>query len=246
MPKKKQISDDMGADIEQFGTILDHMGVQSPQPTPAEQTKQPEVNVADLLARIDSLQNTVNAVASRPTYVQQPVVQAPAAPSAPKFDWADPVTEPEAFGATLAQYTTYVMEQQKAQERAQQEATRAASQKANSLWSDFTAQYKDYADKGDQIGYAYQRVTSNLRDQGYDPDVYANQNRPQLFKAVVDEYTKVFGPLKAAAEDAGDTEGRTAGIFGGFESGGQPAKGKEKPGDMLSDLKDIQKAMGIF
>ena len=46
-----------------------------------------------------------------------------------------------------------------------------------------------------------------------------------------------------------DDEGRTAGIFGGSESGGKPTRGgpvKENPNEMLDDLKSLQQKLGIY
>ena len=52
-----------------------------------------------------------------------------------------------------------------------------------------------------------------------------------------------------ASNDDDDDEGRTAGIFGGSESGGKPTRGgpvKENPNEMLDDLKAFQKKLGIY
>ena len=47
--------------------------------------------------------------------------------------------------------------------------------------------------------------------------------------------------------DPNDDDGRTAGIFGGMESGGRPARGKTEPkGDMITDLIDVQRKSGFF
>lgn len=249
MPRPKKtdsIQDASGADIEQFGTIFDHMGVKQPNEPQPQAKPTPEVDVSALMQKIAGLEGTLNAIASRPAPAQAPVYTPPAAQTPQKWDWADPVTEPDAFAATLGQYTTYVIEQRDAAQRAEQEKVRAQSQKANALWADFSSQYKEYAEKGDQIGYAYRRVADRLAENGIDPLDYGTVNKPALFQQVVDEYTKVFGPIKPTQSSDDDDNSRTAGIFGGFESGGKPAEGKEAPGDMIKDLKDMQKAMGIF
>ena len=45
-----------------------------------------------------------------------------------------------------------------------------------------------------------------------------------------------------------EDDGRTAGIFGGQESGGKPNAGTvaKKPGDMIKDIKDLQRASKFF
>lgn len=252
MARKKNdgISADDGSDIEQFGTIFDQLGVKNPEPAQpdarAENNQTAPVDVSALLAKIDALSGTVNALASRPSYSPAPV-QAAAAPSAPQWDWADPGLEPDRFAATLAAYTNYTIEQREANQRREAEAIQAQRNATNQLWNDFSSQYKDYAEKQDQIGYAYQRVQGRLAQQGYNVAEYAALHKNDLFKAVAAEYDAVFGsPNKPAPAAEEDDSNRTAGIFGGFEDGGRPAKGKEPAGDMIKDLKDIQRASGFF
>lgn len=249
MPRKKNegiVADD-GSDIEQFGTIFDQLGVKEPTPAaPAAAPAAPGPDVAALLAKIDALSGTVNALASRPA--PAPVyTPAPAAPAAPQWDWESVAMEPEKLGPTIAQYTNYVIEQREAAQREEEARRTAASRDANALWTDFSSTYKEYADKGDQVGYAYQKVTGKLAEKGINVAEYANLHRTALFKQVAEEYDSIFGSPKAVKEDSDpDDSNRTAGIFGGFESGGQPNKGKEQPGDMIKDLKDIQRASGFF
>ena len=50
-------------------------------------------------------------------------------------------------------------------------------------------------------------------------------------------------------DDDDDDDGRTTGIFGGSESGGKPTRGgpvQENPNEMLDDLKEFQKKLGIY
>lgn len=246
MAKKKQIVDDSGADLEQFGTIFDHLESHrtpaKPEPAPAA----PAVDVSALLAKIDALSGTVNALASRPAPAPQTVYTPVPSATAPKFEWADPVTEPEAFGSTLAAYTTYVLEQRKAAEDEERAARAQHTNRAASLWNEFTATHPEFAEKADQVGYIARKVADSVAQRGIDINEYQTVNKSGYFNDVISEYTKVFGPIKQETGTDPDEEGRTAGIFGGFESGGQPAKGKEAPGDMLKDLKDIQRASGFF
>lgn len=250
MPKKKQsnaIQAEDGSDIEQFGTIFDHMGVKDPKTTTLEQPKEPQVDVAALLAKIDALSGTVNSLVNRPEPAPQYHYQPPVQPTGPKFEWADPVTEPEAFGNTLAAYTAHVLDEQRKKERAEQDQIQAQRNEAQGLWQDFTSQYKDYADKGDQIGYAYRKVLDDAAARGMDVARYKTVGKQQLFQDVVQEYNKIFGAPGVTKEPTDEETNRTGGIFGGFESGGQPAKGKEpEAGDMIKDLKDIQRASGFF
>lgn len=52
---------------------------------------------------------------------------------------------------------------------------------------------------------------------------------------------------KAKQDSQEDEDGRTAGIFGGMESGGAPARGKqEKKSDMITDLIEVQRRSGFF
>lgn len=249
MARKKStgIVDESGSDIEQFGTIFDQLGVKEPTqaaPDPAPAAQAPDV--AALLAKIDTLAGTVNALASRPAPQPQYITPTPT-PSAPQWDWADPGIEPEKFAATLAGYTNYVIEQREAVKQAEQERINAQRQKTQGLWDDFSSQYKDYTENQGRVGYAYQAVTGRLAQRGIDVDQYASYNKADLFKAVAAEYDSVFGkPGQPAQDDDADDSNRTAGIFGGIEAGGQPSKGKEKPGDMIADLKDIQRASGFF
>jgi len=87
-------------------------------------------------------------------------------------------------------------------------------------------------------------------------------SQEMFFEDVKTEYEKQFGPVsqgeeaeeaaqkprkKALAADVeDDDEGRTAGTFGGQESGGRPAAGKLKPGDMIKDLSDLQRKSGYY
>jgi hypothetical protein len=54
-------------------------------------------------------------------------------------------------------------------------------------------------------------------------------------------------PKRRTRSDDNEDEGRTAGIFGGNESGGAPARGKsEAKSDMITDLVQMQRRSGFF
>lgn len=154
--------------------------------------------------------------------------------------------------------------------RGQQEA--ASQQQADRLWNDFSTQYPDWAEYGDIVQVVAKQVVEREQAKGIDGQTYILGNTPTFFRDVEAELKKRYGRLIEDAEAEGEEEpeghehhaiaprrgapvdndlddGRTAGVFGGQESGGKPSRGRQAPAagaDMISDLQAMQMKTGYY
>lgn len=170
----------------------------------------------------------------------------------------DPILDRDGYGKALS--ARVVEHQQKIanyqEQQRQQKVTQENSynSKVQGVWEDFAIAYPDIAENQDQVEYAARKAMERAMRKGIDPQRYMFGNSPIFIRDVAREYESIFGKVgegdETVVEELGgpDDDGRTAGIFGGTQSGFSPSKGrtKEQPGDMIKELQARQRKSGFF
>lgn len=224
--------------------------------------------VAKLNARLDALekenQRLSRANASLMSATGSSQGTQPKPPEKPKgvdlSGLPDPTEDPEKYHKALNErinsamdaYGNYVQQSRQSQE--QSEATR--QERLSALWEDFSESHPELADKEDIVSFAAQNAVKRAQRKGLDVDKYMFVNSEVFFDDVTREVERVkkqFGDDQDTGKDKDQDEddldtARTAGIFGGQESGGKPNKGKgqDKPGSLIEELQAIQKKEGFL
>lgn len=228
-------------------------GIGGPEPKPKEEG----VTVQDLMKEIATLKATQDELQRTNAAL---MTQAPATvatrPEPPKgIDMTglpDPITESKAYADEVNKRIAANVEAQQKYRDQQAKSTADSNNRYKDLFTDFAVAFEDYADDDDKIEYAAAKAAEVAVKRGLDLDRYMFGNRDGFFRDVVKQYDRIFGPPGGAGgednslEEDGD-DSRTASIFGGAESGGKPsASARPGPGDMMEDLKEIQRKMGYL
>lgn len=230
------------------------------------------VDSAELLARISRLEEQNTALLES----QRRSLAAPADAGRSKPDYKavkldltklpDPIEHQAEHAAELQRRIDAYVQAKTADVKQELTEQNNQSTQAAQLWNGFKAAHPDWAEHEELVGTVAARVTQRAAAQGLDPQKYMF-NSPQLFYAdIVKELDAKYKPLIADKGDEGEGEGdpapepkakktagqeddagRTAGIFGGLESGGKPAApGKPPAGDMIADLHAMQRKSGYY
>ncbi len=252
--KTKQVADN----------ILDHLGVTQNDDDGGDDGAASDEQTA-LLERIAALEaQTKQLSATNAALMTTPAPSnpTPAAPKKQEVDMdglPDPITEPDKYAKEL---NKRIMASVQSNLSAQREAERAAADaaqeerdRADGLWSEFQELYPDLAENQDFVDFAASKVVKKAQSRGRDVTRYIYTTREVFFNDVADEIKKSFGDvLKPSDEnEVDDTDdddtSRSEGIFSGHPlaaSTKQSKKDKEDAGDMLKDLRDLQKESGFF
>ena len=163
-------------------------------------------------------------------------------------------------GSRVKERINAALDATRAYERQQAEAQRKQAEQVNSLWEGFSKAYPDWAPFEDLVETVSSKVAAKAKEAGMDMNRYFGASRDLFFADVAKEMHTKFGklvepddegpltPASRAKPSENDDDGRTAGIFGGQESGGKASAGNKPEGgaDMLGDLQAIQRKMGIY
>lgn len=186
----------------------------------------------------------------------------------------DPALEPAEFAAAVSRRAQITMENAKRRDEFDAKRKNDIDGKINNLWSNFNSDYEEYAGDKKKIEYAAQQVLAEAQRRGIDPQRYMFTTQNKFFRDVAKQYDEIFGapdiddtldediaPRGRNASNPSsrrqprdrnrqeDDEGRSAGIFGGNESGGRPGRRVEqddKATDMISELQAVQRKMGLY
>lgn len=229
-------------------------------------------SAAELSARLAALEAENNALKqSQQTLLSQkpaPAQQwAPAPlPEIVLDDLPDQFSDPQGHAKALAKrisdHSRQLLEVDRQNARAEAEMRAAQAGKVENLWKGFEKSHPDLAINRELIEFAANKVAEQAVAKGVDVERYLFAT-PDAFYNDVAAYAKNLNPaLGKVAEPEpvvddlgifqggpGIPEGRTGGIAGGEEgnfklsSGGSQA---EQGGDMIADLKKLQKASGFF
>lgn len=161
----------------------------------------------------------------------------------------------------------------------QSKTSKTLDEKVSELWADFDQDFPDYAGNRARVEFAAETVLKRAVKRGMDPNRYMFVARDRFLGDVAKEYDNIFGapeieeeeieeaprsrrgrPARAVARnntrrrpreetDDGDI-GRTAGLFGGNDSGGPRPAQREISGDaagsMLDDIYTMQRKNGFL
>lgn len=206
-----------------------------------------QAQVAALQAQLDQRQTDMMAMLSTPTSAAAvpPKVEALNTDGLP-----DPTADPDGYAKEMMARTMKVIESQRNYDQWVAEQQSDAQTRNAALWQDFQSNYPDYAGDFDKVEIAATRVAKRAAARKIDVEKYMYGQSDRFMKDVVKEMETFFGkPAKADPDDTPDDdepEIRTAGMFGGNESGGKPAKGAEGPdADPFKDVRDFQMRTGF-
>lgn len=247
------------------------------QPTPAQRSAPAGPSVEQLQAQITALtgqiddMNRRSMMRSTPAPAPQPAHRG-VTPADVQLDLTsgmpDPSLDPQAYHRTIQdRVAAFVKAQGEAIVQRAQPRQDDSQATADRLWNDFSEQYPEWAEYGDIVQVVAQQVVQREQAKGIDGQLYVIGNTSTFFKDVAAELGKKYGALiEGEDDDAGDEpeheviaqrredpfsdDGRTAGVFGGQESGGKPNRGRPstpEPGsDMIADLQQMQVKTGYY
>lgn len=243
-------------------SIFDHFGIEdkparkaAPKADPVEEKDERDARIEELTRRLDELQKANLALMSSPAPTQTNT------PSPPKeLDLSglpDPVAEPEKYAAELNKRINENLNARLAHVQSQTTLQQDQQKKFDDLWKDFSAYAPEIAKYEKRVQFIASDLIADAKARGLDVNKYVFGAREQFFADINKAYEKEFGPIKPTnveadeeeEEDTVEDNGRAAAIFGGLESGGAVPKGRPNPkemGDMLQDIKDIQRRTGFF
>lgn len=232
-------------------------------------------SVDELLAKINQLEGRMAERATMPSSqtvrVEAPIVEPARAPALDLKGLPDPIRDHEAYNTALqervSKYTDASLTWRAERDHAAAAAGQSQEQKATALWEDFVARFPDLAKDEDRVTFAVQQVGSDLRKRGMDLPSYMDRNRDQFLDLVGQKYEKTFGVVDTgetevdigeeevrprrrratAEEDTGDTDGRSAGIFGGEgPTAVRRGAAHEAAGDMVKEIQEMQRKTGLI
>lgn len=252
-PAQEPRADDIFAHFERHGRSLNA--------DPAPQDRAPATQSADLLARLDALEQNNAQLQDQ---LRRAHLAAPGgggggggtAPPVPtKLDLTglpNQIENPEEHARVLQERINAMVEGRDHVRRQEEAEAAARKQQSEGLWSGFAAAYPDWADHEDVVEVVSAKVAQKAKAAGMDMGKYFTTGRDIFFADVAKELNSRFGKLidkedaPAPREDDNATDGRTAGIFGGSEAGGKPTTDRGAPSSMMKDLQDVQRKMGLF
>lgn len=212
-----------------------------------------------------------NALLSSSTSWQSQVTE-PAEVNPNTIQLPDPALDPDGYANAVQRRVELATENRRQREDRQRKFENDIDTKVSDLWADFGAAYSDIADDKERVDYIASKVVKKAVSKGIDINRYMfGPGRDRFMKDVAKEYTNIFGEPETDENDYEDNrnykardlprrrsanrsrqendEGRSAGIFGGNESGGRPNRrevNEDNSPSMIDDLQAIQKKAGFF
>lgn len=226
--------------------------------------------IEDLQKQLAQMNERVEAAERIQTVITTPatIVAPPKEPTFNLENLPDPIADPAAYTKEMASRQVNYSKQLHEFYQEQNNASARTQGTYQQLWSDFASQYGEYADDQEGVEFATQKVRNTLLKRGVDVDKYMFSQPDKFFKEITKTYDARFGqpeeseslepepaPRRRAApqrqavdRDADDLQpNRTGGIFGGIDSGGGGRSAPTPPpGDMMKDLRDIQRKTGYY
>lgn len=199
------------------------------------------------------LESVSRAAMAGPPRQEQPIDLGPAPGEVNLQGLPSPITEPERYGQELAKrvqaHTNAVASYNQRRADAERSSAQSHEQQINALWEDFSLQHPELAEYEDRVGFVAQKVVQAAQRRGIEPGRYMFQHQDIFFRDIIREYEKVFGATEEeeeGPEPQGAPADRTAGIFGGGPSGARPGPKGPPAGDMIDDIRAIQRKSGFF
>ena len=251
-PLKRTLSPDQGDGNEHFTAYSEHAaGFEQPDQGGDGGNKGTEPNLSDLLAKIGAMQERMDTLqrTNEALMTSGPSTSGVVTPKAPELgDLPDPVTNPKEYAKAVSDYTQAVRDHDAAIRSQQDAEARERSNRYDALEAEFTSENPEIAEDPDRLRFITNKVVSRAKDRGLDLERYMFTNRRRFFDDLVAEHEKIFGTRKGEDDEGDEDEGRSTSVFGGVESGGRGGRGRpaEDRGDMLKDLQNEQRKLGLF
>lgn len=229
--------------------------------------------LAELQTRLSESEKTNMALLTSPQRYSQ-VNDAPIEVKPESVALPDPALDPEGYDKAKAERDNIRYENRRRQEDFKTRQERSNQNKIDGLWDDFADRFPDIDDK-ERIDFVATKVAQDALKRGLDVERYMFVTRDKFMNDVAKKYEDVFGlpevddenneedtrrSSRAASRPRGrprannrnrqedEYVGRTAGVFGGNESGGRPSRGGEEDTgpSMIDDIQAIQRKTGFF
>lgn len=215
---------------------------------------------AELLAQIATLTQRVERAeaTNMALMTQAPVQHTKQEPfQAPALDVSklpSPIEDPSGYAQALQAHTQSVVSAYLTNAQGQNSAESDQKNRLEKLWGRFEDKYEDYAGNQERVEFATLQVANEARARGLDLNRYMFGASDQFLDDVAKKMDTIFGKPNAKEEEEDEKternspDGRTGGIFGGMESGGKPARGRQTDdgGDMIKEIHDIQIKSGFY
>lgn len=231
--------------------------------------------LADLQNQMAELQRANMALLATPQSFNNADTFTPADPN--KITLPDPALDPDGFDKAVAERNQVRYDNTRRKEETERRRNADVEEKVEDLWNSFGEKYPDMAEDKDKIDFVSTKLAKQAAKRGIDVQRYMFVTRDKFLDDVADEYVKVFGepesndeenfePAPRSRRAAADPSprrrsnnrnrsedehvGRTAGVFGGTESGGRPSRGRDADEDngpsMIDDIQALQRKTGFF
>jgi hypothetical protein len=194
-------------------------------------------------ADAERLQSANLALMSAPVVQAQPQML----PTEPDMkNLPDPTEQPQQYATEVAKRTAVAIQNAQKNSQVVTDTQQSAQQKLNALWTDFNAEYSEYAKNPNLVKFAAQEVASQAAQRGMDVNRYMFANSKGFMADVAKYIEKNFAPQKTEEEDDDEADDvRTVGMFGGAEGKGRVTQQQEEgPGDAFADIRDFQRRTG--
>lgn len=256
--KEKRVQKTQDDDL---GDIFSAIGIEDPSKKAVEGkktaddsqndiVKQLQQQIADLNERLNRQSADQLALLTQPIDVSRQFRQQEPHKADEKLP--DPITNPDEYTEALQKRILQSVQSVREDELARSSAVQQAEARADALFDSFTEQYGSYAENEDRIRFVAEKVATRAKNRGLDTDAYMFKTSDRFFKDVVKEYDAIFGKPEDASAEADDTDdaednSRADAVFGGQSEGkGGKKTQQENPGDMMNDIKDLQRGSGFF
>ena len=264
--KKVQQAATEGGD-EPVGSIFDHFAAMG-RPlngTPDSRQAQKPVTSEELLGKIAGLeeQNKELQAASRdrqyPMLIAGEQQQQHVDPSKLKVDLTglpDQLEKPAEYNQQLQERVNAAIAAQVTTATRQVQAQFEQRSQADRLWQGFREAHPEWAKYEPLVESVATRVASDASARGVDLKKYMFQNPTLFYEDLANALTAGYGKLVTEGDEGeGEQEPETGDVqrTAGIDAGGAPGQGpklqeqaKPKAGDMMTDLANVQRSMGLF
>lgn len=213
-----------------------------------EVKEEDEVSLKDLLLQIKTLNERVATGEQErlALMTQAPRVEdTPKAPGEMSIDGLpDPVAYPDEYAKELNKRIQASVAERFEYQTKQNNQARSQENRVKGLWDDFSIAHPDIAQEKDRVEFAAQKVAARAQARGIDLDRYMFANSQTFFRDIAGEYNKLFP--KVEAQEVEEDANRSQSIFGGVDSMNRVQPKAPEKGDMIADLHNIQRKMGLF
>lgn len=231
--------------------------------------------IAELQAQNAEFQRANMALLATPQSFNNSDTFTPADPN--KISLPDPALDPDGYDKALADRQQIRADNARRKDETDRRRASEVEEKVEDLWQSFGDKYPDMADDKDKIDFVSTNLAKRAAKRGVDVQRYMFVTRDKFLDDVAAEYVKVFGEpegndeedfedrsntrrsearaaprRRASSRDRSSDEhvGRTAGVFGGTESGGRPSRGRDADDEsgpsMIDDIQALQRKTGFF